>query len=367
MTEATASTGESLGVETLTSDRPQPAAERPSANGSDNAYVELKRRVKARGLLEKQPRFYILNTLFVLSLLAASLAILVLIDALWIQLLNAIFLAFVFTQISFLGHDATHRQIFRSARNNNLMGTIYWNVLLGMSNRWFIYRHSRHHASPNEIDNDPDADMIILSFSEEQARRREGVLGSLVKYQAFLLPLLSLEMITLQYASFRYLRYGSYPWFGPPLMALHYVLYGGLAYLFLGLWPAVLFIVVHQLAFGIYFSSVIASNHKGMPMLTGENKLDFLHQQILTARNVRSSPLIDFWYGGLNFQIEHHLFPNMPRNKLREAQTIVKRFCAERGIPYYETGLLQSYRDVVEALREITAIAGGGAPSEQRA
>ncbi len=367
MTEAAASTSECLSIKTLPGDRPQQVATRPASNGHENGYVELKRRVKARGLLEKQPRFYVLNTLFVLSLLAASLAVLVLVDALWIQLLNAAFLAFTFTQISFLGHDASHRQIFGSARNNNLIGSIYWNVLLGMSNRWFIYRHSRHHAKPNEIDNDPDADMIVMSFSEEQARDKKGVLGWLVKYQAFLLPVLALEMIALQYASFRYLRYGSYPWFEPPLMVLHYVLYGGLAYLFLGFWPAVIFIAVHQLVFGIYFSSVIAANHKGMPMLDGENDLDFLHQQILTSRNVRSSPFTDFWYGGLNLQIEHHLFPNMPRNKLREVQPIVKGFCAERGIPYYETGLFQSYRDIVDSLREIAAIAGRGEPNEQPA
>ncbi len=369
MTEAAERTGQGLRLETQASDAPALAVARRPANGQENAYAELKRRVKASGLLEKQPRFYVLNTLFVLSMLAVSLAVIVLIDALWLQLLNAAFLAFVFTQISFLGHDASHRQIFGSSRNNNFIGTIYWNVLLGMSNRWFMFRHNRHHASPNEIDNDPDADMIILSFSEVQARQREGVLGWLVKYQAFLLPLLTLEMIVLQYASFRYLRYarGKYPWFDPPLIALHYVLYGGLAYVFLGLWPALAFIAVHQLAFGIYFASVIASNHKGMPLLDGENDLDFLHQQILTSRNVRSSPLIDFWYGGLNFQIEHHLFPSMPRNKLRDAQVIVKQFCGEHGIPYYETGLFQSYRDVVESLREITAIAGGVAPNEQQA
>ena len=362
MTETAERTRERLRVGTLPGGTPQAVVAQPSANGHENPYVELKRRIKARGLLEKQPRFYALNTLFVLSLLTASLAVLVLVDALWVQLLNAAFLAFAFTQISFLGHDASHRQIFRSSRTNNFIGTIYWNVLLGMSNRWFIYRHSRHHVSPNEIDNDPDADTIVLSFSEEQARRKKGVLGSLVRYQAFLLPLLTLEMIALQYASFRYLRYarGNYPWFEPPLIALHYVLYGGLAYLFLGLWPALVFVAVHQLVFGAYFASVIASNHKGMPLLDGENNLDFLHQQILTARNVRSSPLVDFWYGGLNFQIEHHLFPNMPRNKLREAQTIVKPFCAERGIPYYETGLFQSFRDIVGSLREISVIAAAG-------
>ncbi len=148
-------------VEALTRDTAtQATAERP-VNRRENPYAELKRRVKAAGLLEKQPRFYVLSTLFVLSMLATSVAVLVLVDALWIQLLNAAFLAFVFTQISFLGHDASHRQIFGSARNNNLIGSIYWNVLLGMSNRWFIYRHSRHHSTPNEIDIDPDADMIV--------------------------------------------------------------------------------------------------------------------------------------------------------------------------------------------------------------
>ncbi len=335
----------------------------------ENQYVELKRLVKERGLFEKQPLFFTVNTLFVLSLLAASVAVLVLVDALWIQLLNAAFLAFTSTQIALLGHDASHRQIFRSPRNNNIIGSIYWNVLLGMSNRWFIYRHNRHHASPNEMDADPDADMIILSLSEEQARRREGFLGFLVKYQVYLLPLLALEMIVLQYASFRHLRYarGKYPLIELPLIALHYGAYFGLAYLFLGLWPALLFVAVHQLAFGIYFSSVIAPNHKGMPMLDGRGDLDFLHQQVLTARNIRSSPLIDFWYGGLNFQIEHHLFPNMPRNKLRDAQPIVRRFCAEKGIAYYETGLVRSFVEIYDTLREISAVAGGRTPSQRSA
>ncbi|MCH7812063.1 MAG: acyl-CoA desaturase [Chloroflexi bacterium] len=369
MTGAAVSVAEAATIETRSTNAAGSGQQSTVQRLGENQYVELKRLVKERGLLEKQPRFYIVNTLFVLSLVAASVAVLVLVDAFWIQLLNAAFLAFAFTQISFLGHDASHRQIFRSPRNNNIIGSIYWNVLLGMSNRWFIYRHSRHHASPNEMDADPDADMIILSLSEEQARRREGFLSFLVKYQLFLLPLLTLEMIVLQYASFRHLRNarGKYPLIELPLIALHYGLYFGLAYIFLGLWPALLFVALHQLVFGSYFSSVIASNHKGMPMLDGRGDLDFLHQQVLTARNVRSSPLIDFWYGGLNFQIEHHLFPNMPRNKLRDAQTIVRRFCAERGIAYYETGLVRSFADIYGSLREISAVARRRAPSEQGA
>ena len=137
--------------------------------------------VHEAGLLQKQPRYYAIQMLLLAGLLAASIATLVLVESLWLQLLNAAFLAFIFTQVSFLGHDAAHRQIFRSTHLNNVFGTVFWNVVLSMSNRWFIYRHNRHHSTPNEIDIDPDADMIVMSFSEEQARQKTGVIGWLVQ------------------------------------------------------------------------------------------------------------------------------------------------------------------------------------------
>ena len=358
MTEIAQVTSESSAPATTNNGSAAAVSATPPAPRPASEYAELKRRVKEAGLLEKQPLFYTSQILLILSLLAVSITVLVLVDALWLQLLNAVFLAFVFTQISFLGHDASHRQIFGSARNNNLVGTIFWNVLIAMSNRWFIYRHNRHHASSNELANDPDADLIILSFSERQAHERQGLLRFFVRYQVFLLPLLSLEMIVLHYASYRYLRSqrGNYPAIEVPLTILSLMAYLALPYYFLGFGQAVLFIVVHQLFFGLYFSSVIASNHKGMPYWDENAVLDFLSQQVLTSRNVTSSPLTDFWYGGLNFQIEHHLFPNMPRNKLRSAQVIVKRFCEERSISYCETGLVQSYRDVLRSLRAVSVL-----------
>ena len=329
----------------------------PSARLRNNDYAVLKRMVREAGLLEKQPRFYAIQVLLLASLLAASIATLVLVESLWLQLLNAAFLAFIFTQVSFLGHDATHRQIFRSVHVNNVFGTVFWNVVLGMSNRWFIYRHNRHHAHPNEEENDPDADLIMLSFSKEQANSRLGLIGMMVRYQVLLVPLLALEMIVLRYASYRFfvLQRGKYPLAEIAISALSLAIYLALAYYFLGLGGALLFIAVHQLCFGLYFASVIASNHKGMPLWEPGRELDFLRQQVLTARNVSSHPLVDFWYGGLNYQIEHHLFPSMSRNKLRDAQVIVRQFCRERGIDYCETGLRQSYVDILQALRTVSA------------
>ena len=86
-----------------------------------------------------------------------------------------------------------------------------------------------------------------------------------------------------------------------------------------------------------------------------EDDMDFLHQQVLTARNVEGNPVADFWYGGLNYQIEHHLFPNMPRNNLKKAQVVVKSFCEEKGIPYHQTGVWQSHVEILSFLHEVSA------------
>ena len=74
---------------------------------------------------------------------------------------------------------------------------------------------------------------------------------------------------------------------------------------------------------------------------------------MLTARNVRGSRFLDAALGALNFQIEHHLFPNMPRGNLRRAGPIVRAYCAERGVPYAETGLIESYRQALAHLHEV--------------
>ena len=58
-------------------------------------------------------------------------------------------------------------------------------------------------------------------------------------------------------------------------------------------------------------------------------------------------------FGGLNYQIEHHLFPSMPSRNLRRCQPLVRRFCAARCIPYCETTLLESYTMALNHLRNV--------------
>jgi fatty acid desaturase len=118
---------------------------------------------------------------------------------------------------------------------------------------------------------------------------------------------------------------------------------------------AVAFVLVQQGLFGLYLGCSFAPNHKAMPTLTDADQLDFVRRQVLTSRNVAGSRPVDFVLGGLNYQIEHHLFPNMPRPNLRRAQPLVRAFCQQHGLPYVEAGLFGAYAEAVRHLHAVGA------------
>jgi fatty acid desaturase len=271
-------------------------------------------------------------------------------------MLNAVFLALTFTNLGFLGHDSGHRQMFKTVRHNDwvLLGVGF---LTGMTPSWWQDKHNTHHVSPNQMDIDGDIEVSLFAFTHEQALKTRGIFKFAVRHQAFLFyPLLTLTAISLLFGGIAYqLRKERmrYPVTEPVLVIAGLAAYLTLIFFFLGPWYGAAFIAVHRALGGVYMGSVFAPNHKGMPILEKETDMDFLHQQILTARNVQGSPLADFWYGGLNYQIEHHLFPNMPRNKLPEARKIVKAFCRDHSISYCESTMPQSYREVLQHLRQV--------------
>ena len=116
---------------------------------------------------------------------------------------------------------------------------------------------------------------------------------------------------------------------------------------------AVVFIVVQQGLFGLYMGSSFAPNHKGMPILGSGDQSDFLRRQVLTSRNVSGGWLVDNALGGLNYQVEHHLFPSMPGPSLRHAQALVREFCRQHGLPYCQASLVGSY---AQALRHLNTV-----------
>jgi fatty acid desaturase len=290
--------------------------------------------------------------------LGGGVIFLLLVHNFWFQLLDAIFLAFACGQIAFVCHDSGHRQIFHTTRKNDLLFLVQANVLLGMSYAWWLNTHNAHHSHPNELDMDPDISIPALCYSEEEAQSRRGFWRFLAKYQAFFFfPFTLLVSIEFQRSSILFLmkHHAKYRWTEVSLLLLHYALYFWFVFSLLNLWQGIVFILVHQVFLGLYLGTTFAPNHKGMPILEKNSDLDFLRRQVLTARNIVSHPIVDFCYAGLNYQVEHHLFPSMPRNNLKKAQCIIKAYCQEHAIAYYETSVLQSYREILSFLHAVGA------------
>jgi fatty acid desaturase len=320
-------------------------------------YAELRDLLAQQELFDRQPVYYTGKVLQNLGFLVLGIGILVATNLFWVQMLNAAFLAFAFTQIAFMGHDAGHRQMFQSARKTEVFGLLC-TLLTAISYSWWTEKHNQHHRHPNHLERDPDVRLRFLAFSEGQSCALQGFRRSIVKYQASLFfPMLLLQGFAMRFHSIKFLlsKRAQFPVIELLFMAVHVSIYLGFVVSLLGIWQGITFILVHQMLFGLYMGSIFAPNHKGMLVLTGNCTLDRLRQQVLTARNVKSHPVTDFWFGGLNYQIEHHLFPHMARNKLKAAQATVKRFCQARSIPYCETGIIQSYRDTLRYLHHVSA------------
>ena len=333
-----------------------------SPRGSD--YAELSRQVKEAGLLEPRPRYYLWKIAVVTIALAAGWSAFVLAGDSWWQLAVAVFLAVVFTQIGFLGHDAGHRQIFRTRRASAVFSILYGNLGIGLSHGWWVDKHNRHHAHPNTEDTDPDIDAGAFAFTHAQARACPRAARLLYRYQAYLFfPLLLFEGIALHVASVVTLRSRAVRYRPAELGLLAAHVAGYLAAVLLVLSPvkAAVFILVNQGLFGLYLGCSFAPNHKGMPILSADDESDFLRRQVVTSRNVRGGWLTDFAMGGLNYQIEHHLFPSMPSANLRRAESVVRTFCQRHDLPYCQRSLAGSY---AETLRHLNSV-GKSTPSRR--
>lgn len=332
------------------------SGDRP-ARGSE--YAVLLRRVRHAGLLDRQPRYYLWKSAVTAGAYVAGWAALFVIGNSWWQLGVAAFLAVVFAQIAFLGHDAGHRQIFAGRRANYWYGVIAGNLGIGVSIGWWVSNHNRHHAHPNTEGADPDV-MGVLAHSGDRARTGKGFRRLIFRYQAWLFfPMLLLEAGSLHFASVRAVLRWKIPHRGweAALLAAHAVGYLAAVLLVLPPGKAVVFIAVQQGLFGFYMGCTFAPNHKGMEVLAEGSSVDFLRRQVLTSRNVRGGRLVDAALGGLNYQIEHHLFPSMPRPNLRRAKPMVEQFCVELELPYCETSLLDSYRRALHHLDTVGRLA----------
>lgn len=328
-----------------------------------NEFSSVLNTVRDAGLLRRHRRFYAITVgVITLAMVAAWVGFVLLHDT-WYLLLIAGALGIIFTQYAFIAHELSHRQVFESGKRNDFFGRIMADLVVGISYSWWMSKHSRHHANPNTVDKDPDVETDFIIFQKEKATGLTGITRFMAHRQGYLFfPALLLEGLNLHVHAFRtVLSPGKVDKRALEivLLTVRNVGYVTVIFTFLPLGMAFAFLGVQLAIFGLYMGASFAPNHKGMPILPRGSKVDFLRRQVLTSRNIRSGHFMNHFMGGLNYQIEHHLFPNMPRPHLRRAGEIVREFCASKGILYTEVGLITSYGIVIRHLNEVGLGVGG--------
>ncbi|TFB17050.1 acyl-CoA desaturase [Microbacterium sp. 3H14] len=341
------------GIRPTTRTRPPDNASRPSST-----FTELSQQVRGLGLLHRRYGYYWTKLIAAPLIVAGCLFAFAWIGDTWWQLFTAAVLAVVFTQIAFLGHDAAHRQIFVSGRWNDWVSLILGDLLVGMSYGWWQHKHTRHHANPNRIGSDPDIELPVIAVSPEAARRHHGVVLTWLRgHQGVLFfPILLFEGLSLHASSLRRVVVSGRlerRWAEIAFLSVRMIGYLVLVFIVLSPGVAFVFLAVQLGLFGFYMGIAFAPNHKGMPVVPRDMTLDFLRRQVMMSRNVRGSRFLDIAMGGLNFQVEHHLFPSMPRPHLRRAAPVIAEYCRAHGVPYTQVGLFTSYAIVVRYINRV--------------
>ncbi len=322
-----------------------------------STYTELSREVKDAGLLGRCYGFYWSRIGLTVAAFAAIWIAVALLEDSWWQLTLAAALAVVTTQFGYLGHDGAHQQMFRSAQWNRRVAQVISCGFAGLSYSWWMRKHNKHHNAPNQIGKDPDIQPNAIAFTPEDAAKRSGLFAAFTRRQGWLFfPLLAFEGVALHVASVRMLltaRGQKGRWVELGCIVLRVGLGIALPLLIMPLGIAAAFIAIHFALFGILLGGTFATNHKGMPLVPKSMRVDFLRRQVLMSRNVTGGAFISFAMGGLNYQIEHHLFPSMARPNLRKVAPLVKAHCEKHNVHYTEKSLTESYGIVVRYLNQV--------------
>lgn len=318
------------------------------------AYAALREEVTKAGILDRDYRYYlILSVCIFIGYFFSAYEIFKATTAASIFVWGLAF-AFFSVQIAGLIHDAGHRTIFKSVKNNDLIGN-FLSFFVGHGYSFWRGKHNKHHAHTNQEGEDPDVELPLLSFTTERVKKKKGLARLLIRYQAYIYyPMGIFVVFSPRIGAMRYLKNNFHLkiWWEALLFLAGFFAYFVLPFFVFDLEKALLVFAVVNFSGGVYLINVFAPNHKGMPQIDDGVKFSFLEQQIITSRNISGHWLTDFLYMGLNYQIEHHLFPNTPRNKLKKITPFVKALCRKRNFEYTQVSFLESNRIIVSELNK---------------
>ncbi|MBK6518092.1 MAG: fatty acid desaturase [Polyangiaceae bacterium] len=340
-----------------------PAPQPESATAFERAVAQLRDKADAEGLFVASRPWFYRKAALILGLVALAFGVVMVWPEAWV--VGALAVALAWQQAGWLSHDFLHHSVFERRLPGDLAGLVFGGLILGFSVDWWKRKHNTHHALPNVLGVDEDIDaMPLLAFDERDLQRASPLSRALVGVQTVTaLPIVAFARLNWCVRSALWaVRTQQLPRRGLELGAigLHHAWSLGLLAL-LPTWGDRLgFFLVSQLLAGLLTGSVFLVGHNARPIYAHAESPGFSELQCRASQNV-AAPLGARWFfGGLDYQIEHHLFPTMPRHHHARIAPEVRALCAQHGVAYVQRGFLASLGDVWRVLARVGRAARRG-------
>lgn len=364
----------------------------------EQGYRELRNQLIKMGMFDSSKLYYLYKCSFNIGMWATAVGMVAYSDSVIVHIASALLLGLFWQQCGWLAHDFLHHQVFQNRKYGDYAGLFWCNVMQGFSVGWWKNKHNGHHAVPNlhetstsSQDGDPDiATMPLLAWSLKQARSyrelqaakgknmKSVFVRTAIKYQAFTyFPILLLARLSwLSKSSMTAFGLGaptanakmelerkglSYPISEKVLLLIFHSWNFALSSGF-GRWSLSYSICYYMTALcssGLFLALVFGLGHNGMATYDAETRPDFWKLQVTTTRNITGGhgipqAFVDWFCGGLQYQVDHHLFPQMPRHNLKKTHDLVESFCKKWGVTYHEADLVDGTVEVIQHLSKVS-------------
>eukprot|EP00003_Mantamonas_plastica_P022791 TRINITY_DN3948_c1_g1_i9.p1 TRINITY_DN3948_c1_g1~~TRINITY_DN3948_c1_g1_i9.p1 ORF type:complete len:484 (+),score=166.40 TRINITY_DN3948_c1_g1_i9:771-2222(+) len=288
------------------------------------------------------------------------------------QMLGGLLLGLYWQQTAFVGHDSGHNAITHNKFKDTMLGFVVGNLTTGISIAWWKRSHNVHHCLTNSVEYDPDIQHLpvfavtkklfnsLYSTYHERIMHFDAPSRFLVQYQHILFyPIMMLARFNLYAQSWiLLLDYRKrVEWRHAEMMcSVIYLFWMKYVMSFCQTWGTWWAVLLISHAFTALLHVQITLSHFCMETYHGvkyiEKSEDFIRVQLETSLDVDCYEIFDWFHGGLQFQVEHHLFPKVSRHNLRKVRTMLKEFCDKYGLTHHEDTFVGGNLRTLAALKQ---------------
>lgn len=325
------------------------------------AFRELRAQLVREGFMKPRLSFFLAHFVQILVLEFAAYWLACAYGASWLGwAATALALAVSQVQAGWLQHDFGHLSVLGTRSANVLVHRLLIGPFKAASSPWWRSRHNRHHAMPNTLRRDPDVHNEPLFVFDELMLDDDGG-GEMKgwrfsKYQALYWHVLGPPLVTTLVFLLTNVAdcIKRRLWVDFALGMAFFVRFGAVFGPVLGWRSALALYVAMRLVESVWFTWVSAMSHFPMAFARPDEPANWVRAQFAATQNVRGSALVDWFTGHLDYQLEHHLFPTMPRHAYPAVHARVAAFAAAHGLPLRVRSLWQAFTDVTHKLRAVS-------------